>query len=195
MGLTAKEPPAEGFGIIREALGKLTSGPAATFAAVAEGAPTHLNIAAPHPVYFVGLTDVAEGKLLSGAVLKGWRYLVLRDDETIGAANLIMSGPDQNLQFSHISHGPFAKNTVEGISYAESLPEVVSDDYELRLLDIPSLYVVALWLHGNQDKLIPLPPTNRALEPYRSYSEAEMTEALRGPAVSRLESDEPSAMA
>lgn len=190
MALTVKTPPAEGSGIIREALGDLASGPPTAFKALTASADatSDLNIAAPHPFYFVGLTDVAEGRLLSGAVLKGWRYLVLKDDETIGTANLIISG-DQTLQFSHISHGPFAKNTVEGISFAESLPEVINDDYELRLLDIPSLYVVSLWLHGSGDKLIPLPPTNSALEPYKSYSEAELSAALREPALQRLESE------
>ncbi len=193
MGLTAKTPPAKAPGIIREALGKLASGPPAGLEALSMegGVPANLNIAAPHPFYFVGLKDVAEGNLLEGAILKGWRYLVLRGDETVGAANLVISEQDQSLQFSHMSHGPFAQNTVEGISFAESLPEVISDDYELRLLDIPSLYVVSLWLHGSEDKLIPLPPTNSALEPYKSYSEAELSTALRGPALQRLESEEP----
>jgi hypothetical protein len=189
MGLTAKAPPAGGSGIIREALANLASGPPTDLESLAAGAPSNLNIAAPHPFYFVGLTDVAEGRLLAGAILKGWRYIVLQDDETIGTANLIVSEQDQSLQFSHISHGPFAQNTVEGIRRAESLPDVANDDYELRLLDIPGLYVVALWLHGVDDKLIPLPPTNRVLEPYKSYSEGEMTAALREPALQRLESE------
>ncbi len=190
MGLTAKTPPAQAPGLIREALGQLASGPTPTAdSLMMDGIPAELNLAAPHPCYFVGLKDVAEGNLLAGAILKGWRYLVLRGDEAVGAANLTISDQDESLQFSHMSHGPFAQSTVEGIGRAENLPEVLQEDYELRLLDIPSLYVVSLWLHGSDDKLIPLPPTNSAIEPYKSYSEAELTVALQEQALQRMQSD------
>jgi hypothetical protein len=156
---------------------------------LAESAPGQLSIAAPHAVYFVGLTDVAEGNLLSAATLTGWRYIVLAGEEAIGAANLRIREDDPTLQFSHISHGPFVQNTVEGIRLAESLPAVAINDYELRLLDIPSLYVVCLWLHGNEDQLIPLPPSSHGLAPYKSYSDGEIAAALKGPATERLQAE------
>jgi hypothetical protein len=191
MSLNATKPPAEGIAIVREAIGKLVSHPSPTTSMLAESVPAELSITAPHPVYFVGLTDVAEGRLLSAATLTGWRYLVLAGEEPIGAASVTVRADDENLQFSHISHGPFVRNTIEGISRAESLAEVQSNDYELRLLDIPGLYVVSLWLHGNDDRIIPLPPTNRSLEPYRTYTEEQMLESLKQAAYDRLESEEP----
>jgi hypothetical protein len=191
MGLNASKPPDQGLRIVRDALGNLiTHGPNVA-GIMAESLPSQLNIAAPHPVYFVALTNVAQGEILSAATLTGWRYIVLEGDQTIAAANLRVTDDEGNLQFSHISHGPFVKNTVEGIGRAETLPEVLSNDYELRLLDIPSLYVVSLWLHGDADRLIPLPPTNQVLEPYATYSDEEMAAALKGPAIERLSFEEP----
>lgn len=190
MGLNAKKPPERGLNIVRQGVGQLIAGAAGEASPMAAAAPSQLNIAAPHPVYFVGLKDLAEGRLLSSASLIGWRYILLEGEQTIGAATVKIGEDDEQLQFSHISHGPFVQNTVEGIDRAENLPEVQSSEFELRLLDIPSLYVVSLWLHGNQDRLLPLPPTNRALEPYRSYSAEEMLAALRGPAIERLNSDD-----
>ncbi len=194
MGLNVTAPPKQGLKIVRDALGKLSAGAPTIAGLITEGLAPQLDVAAPHPVYFVGLTDVAEGNLLSAATLTGWRYLVLKGDEPIGAANLRVTENDETFQFSHISHGPFVKSTVEGISRAENLQEVVSNDYELRLLDIPSLYVVSLWLHGDEDRLIPLPPTNRALEAYATYSGEEMATALKGPALARLDSEEPNSI-
>jgi len=191
MSLNATKPPEKGLAIVREALGKLVRHPSHTASILAESVPSELSIAAPHPVYFVGLTDVAEGRLLSAAILTGWRYLVLAGEEPIGAANVMVKQDDENLQFSHISHGPFVRNTIEGISRAASLTEVVNNDYELRLLDIPSLYVVSLWLHGDEDRIMPLAPTNRALEPYKTYTEEEMIESLKQAAIDRLESETP----
>ncbi|HSS22245.1 MAG TPA: hypothetical protein VLL54_19395 [Pyrinomonadaceae bacterium] len=187
MGLNVKEPPESALAIVSEALGNIMGGTTDGFEALTEHADAELNISAPHPLYVVGLSDIAEGKLLAAAVLRGWRYIVLKGDETVGAVNLSFDDQGKNLQFSHISHGPFAQSTVEGIRYAEGLPEVVSNEYELRLLDVPSVYVVSLWLHGKNDRLIPLPPTNQTLKPYEAYSEAEMTAALQPEAIHRLQ--------
>lgn len=190
MGLHVTKPPEQGLKIVRQGVGQLITSAPGGASPMAEAAPSQLNIAAPHPVYFVGLTDLAEGNFLSAAVLIGWRYILLEGEETIGAATLKVGEDEEQLQFSHVSHGPFVKNTVEGIGRAENLPEVQGNEFELRLLDIPSLYVVSLWLHGEEDRLLPLPPTNRALEPYRMYSGGEMAAALRGPAIERLNSEE-----
>ncbi len=73
---------------------------------------------------------------------------------------------------------------------AEELDEVREEDFELRLLDIPSLYVVALWLHGARDLIVPLPPTREGLEPYAVYEEGAVIERLGGPAVRPLNSDD-----
>src|SRR5439155_13299048 len=92
----------------------------------------------------------------------------------------------ENLKFSHLNQGPFVEETIKGVKYAESLNEVLNNNFELRLLKIPALYIVALWLHAEQDILFPLPPTHHVLKPYSTYNEEEFARALSGPAIERL---------
>jgi hypothetical protein len=65
-----------------------------------------------------------------------------------------------------------------------ALPQIAKADYELRLLKVPAVYLVALWLHGgNEDILIPLgnrPPDSRKNKP---YTEAGIIRALRATVV------------
>lgn len=188
MPLRLPAPPQQGEGIILEALSSAVNQPTATAAAVAEAGPENLTTAAPHQVYSVGLRDLAEGRLLAAAQLRGWRYIVLKDERPLSSAEL--SGGGEALSFSNFNHGPFVASTVEGVGRAEALDIVREEDFELRVLEVPALYVVALWLHGPRDLIIPLPPTRGQLEPFAVYEEDAVIEFLRAPAGRRLGFDD-----
>jgi hypothetical protein len=188
MALQVPEPPEQGVGIIREALSSAINQPNVAAFAVAEAEPDKLATAAPHKVYFVGLTDLAEGRLLSAAQLKGWRYLIFEQDRPVVAAEL-QTDADEALHFSNVNRGPYVAGTVEGVNFAESLDIVNNEDFELRVLEISSLYLVALWLYGQRDLLIPLKPAPEELEPLRVYEENEIIDRLRGAAQNRLKFD------
>jgi hypothetical protein len=188
MPLRVPTPPEQGAAIVLEALSSAINQPTTAAAAVADADPQNLATAAPHQVYFVGLRDLAAGRLLAAAHLKGWRYIIFEGEQPLAVAEL--SGGGEALSFSNINRGPFVASTIEGVSRAEGLDEVRTEDFELRLLDLPGLYVVALWLHGARDLIIPLPPTRQGLEPFAVYEEAAVIERLRGPAERRLSSDD-----
>lgn len=148
-----------------------------------------METAAPHPVYVAGLAELAEGRLLETARENGWRYLLIRGDQAVATATVGTGEGGAAMEFSHVTQGPFVEATVEGLRRAEALDEVASGDYELRLLDVPALYLRALWLHGENgegEMLIPLPPSPDGIEPYRAYSEPELVGALHAAAVARL---------
>jgi hypothetical protein len=114
-------------------------------------------LAAPHEVYTLDLADVANG--LKGAKATGWRYLVMEGDNAVAAAELDRpaKGSKGNPEFSNLNTGGFVSSTYEAIHTAELLPEVKKADYQVRLLQIPAVCSVALWLHGkSQDLLLPL---------------------------------------
>jgi hypothetical protein len=70
---------------------------------------------------------------------------------------------------------------------------VTTGSFELRVLRIPALYVMALWLHGesgNRDVVIPMAPTHHLLEPGRAYEGGEFTSTLAPAASERLEFDD-----
>jgi hypothetical protein len=82
-------------------------------------------------------------------------------------------------------------STAAVIDELERLPEVTADDFELRLLKVPALHVVAAWLAGDQRLAVPLAPAPGFLESGRPYSEPDFAEALRGPAQRVLAAEGP----
>jgi hypothetical protein len=156
-----------------------------------------------HPVYFVPLDALAKGKLLDAAKQTGWRYLLVQDNAAVAEAELSVSRGAKSakasktattarpLQFASLTHGPFAAATVDALGAAERLPQVERDDYEMRLIKIPAVYFVALWLHGAKgDILIPMGDPPGGLERNKPYTEAQIIEALRGSAQQALRFDE-----
>lgn len=152
-----------------------------------ETAPEDLTVTEPHQVFFIGLQDIADGKLLSSAVQTSWRYLLIDDQTAIGAVELGYIEGSNELQLLQINNGPFVKATIAGLNFAETLIEVQENDYEMRLLEIPALYVIALWLHGEKDIIIPLSDDNYELKSNTAYSEYEIIAALKKPAKDLLD--------
>ena len=61
---------------------------------------------------------------------------------------------------SSFTEGPFVAATDKAVKAIRKLPKLEAAGYELRLLRIPALYVMALWLHSLVDDLvIPLEPS------------------------------------
>jgi hypothetical protein len=81
-----------------------------------------------------------------------------------------------------LNGGPYVASTAAAIDEVERLPEVAAGKFELRLLKVPGLYVVAAWLVGDQHLLVPLEPVPSFLAAGRPYSEADFLHALEEPA-------------
>lgn len=167
--------------MISTALRNLITVPSPMASAIREGAD-HVNgdtaVAAPHQVYSASLQSVAEAEMLSSSIAKCWRYLFLIGEEVQGVIELPIDEAGSVSQFSNINRGPFLESLIEGVGFAENLERIRENDYELRVLSVPSLYLEALWLRGTLDLLIPLAPTPNSLEPLRVYSEEQMVSAL-----------------
>lgn len=182
MPLHVPPPPPEGLEVISATLSGLLSTPRLAARVLSEGvddrtAP-NLAVAVPHLVYFVGFNDVVEGRVLSAARPTGWRYLLL-DGDTARAAVEITVNDDGSVEgFSHVDEGPFVESMVAGVTFAEEFEASRGGDYELRLLSVPSLYLIALWLHGADDLLVPLAPTPGGLDTQHAYTEEEILSSL-----------------
>jgi hypothetical protein len=140
-----------------------------------------------HPVYYVPLDALADGKLLDAAKQASWRYLLVQDDAPVAEVELSVGrrgakgAGAKPLEFLGLTHGPFTAATVESLGAAERLPQVAAADYELRLLKVPAVYLAALWLHGAKDDiLIPMGDPPGGLKKNKPYTEAAVIKALRG---------------
>lgn len=137
------------------------------------GRPSTVSPAAPHPVYSISGDRVLPGGALGAAKFSGWQAFAVQEDKTLAAIEFTGKGSDPR-EFSSLTRGPRVEGTVAALAAAEAAPQVKDKDYEVRFLRIPSIYVVALWLHGATDDLfVPVDPVPRELTANRIYSEAE----------------------
>ncbi|MCB5906893.1 hypothetical protein [Streptomyces pinistramenti] len=96
--------------------------------------------------------------------LAGWRFLVRGGERPVGAAEARLTA--DGWTFSHFCGGPYVTATEQALLQAESLTAA----YQPRLLSVPELYMVTLWLHHDiasdgttglpaaGDLLVPLAP-------------------------------------
>jgi hypothetical protein len=195
MTLRMPEPTEASVETVRSHLSELAGRTAFRRRALTRANPAGLALAAPHDVYSLGLSDLAEGVSLAAATVDGRRFIVMDGDKPIASAEVADQGRGSGFQ---ATEGPYVESTAAALERAEEDPDLDDDDYEIRVLRIPALYVMALWLkneQGGTDVLIPLDPTPSPLEAGRKYAPAELLSALAEPARARLafdDEDEPS---
>jgi hypothetical protein len=149
--------------------------------------PTDVALSAPHAVYHLGLDQLSGGAGLDTAEPVADRFLVMGANETVASAELARGGGFQ------ATEGPYAEATAAAIRAAEASPELADGNYELRVLRIPGIYLMAVWLKdedGDGDVVIPLEPAPQPLEAGRHYSPADLLAELETLAKRRLEFDD-----
>ena len=184
MPVTMTNPPPEADEVVQAALQQFAHVPEARLHALAGTRPAELAATAPHPVFTMGLSDLRPQRTRLGSTQStGWRYLLRQDDQLVASAETL-SDQDGGTRFSHFNQGPFVAGTAAAIETAEGLDETRDRSYEMRLLHVPALYTMALWLHdeGDDDILIPLAPAPQGVEPNRPYPAAELLDILAGKA-------------
>ncbi|WP_314173610.1 hypothetical protein [Streptomyces winkii] len=152
--------------------------PSATDAADAAG--RSLEIELPLPVH--ELTGSGSSGAGWKTRLAGWRFL-LREagaaagSDAVGAAETLLTA--DGWAFAYFCGGPYVASSQRALRQAESVPGL----HQPRLLSVPGLYMLTLWLHANtaadvgegtpqrSDVLIPLapaPPGIAAHVPHRA---------------------------
>lgn len=132
-------------------------------------------IGAPHRVFVATLDDVRFNRLLANAKEAAFGYLVIAGDRVLSAAELTAGAAGVAV---HASSGPLASATLDAINdVAVNLAR--ARDYEVRLLRVPAAYLIAVWLHGDDDVLIPLEPAPPGVFAGAPTDEARLTAALQ----------------
>ncbi|WP_328368555.1 hypothetical protein OG800_41880 [Streptomyces sp. NBC_00445] len=135
----------------------------------------------PLPVHVL---DRITSEGVSATRLAGWRFLIRCGDRAVAAAETMLT-PD-GWAFSHFFEGPYVASTERALRQAES----VTGAYQPRLLSLPGLYMLTLWLHGDcssdgttghpaaTDLLVPLAPAPPGIAAHRPHRVAELLPML-----------------
>ncbi|MDQ0936110.1 hypothetical protein [Streptomyces turgidiscabies] len=120
----------------------------------------------------------------SATRLTGWRFLIRCGDRAVAAAETMLT-PD-GWAFSHFFEGPYIASTERALHQAEAMKQ----PYQVRLLSVPELYMLTLWLHGDitadgaeghpaeTDLLVPLAPAPPGIAAHRPHRVAELLPVL-----------------
>jgi hypothetical protein len=131
-------------------------------------------------VFNLGLSDLTAGRALAATgAPTSWRFLLRQDDRVVASAEALADQAG-GARFSQFNRGPFVASTEAAVGLADGLAETRERPYELRLLHVPALYTMALWLHGDgdDDLLIPLSPSPVGIEADRAYPADELLAIL-----------------
>jgi hypothetical protein len=116
--------------------------------------------------------------------LAGWRFLIRCGDRAVAAAETMLTA--DGWVFSHFFEGPYIASTERALRQAETMKQ----SYQPRLLSVPSLYMLTLWLHGDcsadastghpapTDLLVPLAPAPPGIAAHRPLRVAELLPVL-----------------
>ena len=139
-----------------------------------------LTVADSFQSYIVSSQDIISGQLLSPAKPANWHYFVMRGTNAIGTAEVKSDAKTGRvLKVVAYSQAP-APELQTALEKARQFPQVGSQSYEFRYLNLSPIYFRAAWLHGKTDDiLIPLPPTYRKWDAYHAYSESEVIKILK----------------
>jgi hypothetical protein len=112
--------------------------------------------------------------------LAGWRFLIRNGERAVAAADTMLTA--DGWTFSHFFEGPYLVSTELALRQAESM----TGDHQPRLLSVPELYMLTLWLHHDTevdagggtlaptDVLVPLAPAPPGITAHRPRHVAEL---------------------
>jgi hypothetical protein len=189
MTLRVVQPTPESIEVVRSQLSQLAGRAEFRGRALGRASPLNLALTAPHDVYVLGLDQLAEGAALDAARVVARRFLVVDGDRAVASAEL--TGPDES--GFQANEGPYVEATAAAIARAERDPALADGDYQVRVLRIPALYFMALWLkdqRGDGDLVFPLAPAPPPFEAGRGYRPDEVLSQLAPSARQRLQVDD-----
>ena len=159
MPLHLPDPPAGVPDTVRSKLRAFADGSKFTTKALRGAHKDRLDLSTPHEIFTMGLDDITSGAGLDRAQPVGWRYFVEEGGQLIASAETTLA-PDGTQEASSFNEGPFVAETDKAVKSIRKLPQLEAAGFELRLLRIPALYVMALWLHAPAtDLVVPLAPS------------------------------------
>jgi hypothetical protein len=137
--------------------------------------PESLVLPRPLSLYSSTLQAAADGNVLEEVWQSSWYYLVLEDKTVVGFGEVLLDG-----RFVSLANSPAVRRIDRALARLAERADVVPSELNLRMLRVPALSILAVWLHGQKlDRLIALPPTHGRLRASQLYTGAVFAERLK----------------
>ncbi|HEY4417054.1 MAG TPA: hypothetical protein VGO57_15295 [Verrucomicrobiae bacterium] len=195
MSLILSKSPAGTAEVVTQAVQRAHRAKFSRRSALGGGTPAVVTPVAPLPVYLLGLKQVTNSLGLASARSVGWQSLILQGKNPVAAVDFDSDTSGNASKSKSYSQGAQVGSVAAALAVAEALPQVAAANYEPRLLQAPAINLLALWLHGAQDVLIPLDPAPGTFKPYVTYEPKLFFELAAKLATHHLFDDRPQPLA
>jgi len=184
--IKTSKPPAQSWSALQKGLRSHAKGIAVQRFTLADGIAKS-SVLLAHPIYFVKLQHLTSGKGLRYARAVIWRYfLQVAKVRKVGVAEISVTKPAGCVLASFSA-------SEEVKTHYLFLRSMIDDDtrsasYSLRMVRIPSIRILAVWLRsadGRKDILIPLGSATEHLKDGYAYPRKEFEAALEAEACGR----------
>lgn len=177
MKLNLPSPPVESIERAAASLTALATHGRFGTARLRDARPEQLSLSVPHEVFTMDLATLRTRPTHVQARPAAWRYMLEVDTRIVATAEMARQD-----EFLHVNGGPEVSGTIRAMSIAEALG--TDEPAELRVLSIPGLYFLAVWLkpinarNEEEDVLIPIAPTTSGVDANRAYPAPRLLEIL-----------------
>ena len=175
-------PPVTVDQILQSAQDLLNAAPPQSRMRAASSTLSSVNVSPPYKSFVADARDVLADRILIDARETTWRYFLTHSDgEPFAVADVIDS------EVSGVNEGPLVQASAAAMIAAEDFASGRESNYELRLLHLPSVYAMAVWLKApGEDVIFPVAPAPTPLIANMPYGEEAYAKALRPVAEGRM---------
>ena len=180
MALRHPEPSPLVADAVRSQLNRLSGTDPEDLHALRGSVPAELSMEAPHEVYTLGLDQLASDSGLASARPGGWRYLLQQGNQIVASAQTTVDETGAPM-FALFNSGPFVQSTADALGQAERIAGEAerAEPLEPRLLHVPALHAMALWLHGGTTRRTSSYRWRRLHRPWSRTGSTPSTNTLR----------------
>jgi hypothetical protein len=156
----------------------------------AEGAPAanlqpRHEVKAPYPIYTATIDGLYAGGGLSSAELTAWQYVIESGGVAESTAEVAVADfnadPEVALDYASEQPASYTQALLAAVDDANARPEsTAASNFELRILRVPGMNILAIWLQRAGEDVLRLVRGSRAgLVAGRWVTETEFLEAIR----------------
>jgi hypothetical protein len=143
-----------------------------------------LFLAAPHPVFNLGVANIRAPHALACTRMTGWRFIVLSRGTALATLEFAARDRRDEGCFSRVTDGRMAASSSRAIGRAEDHPLVKGKHYALGMIRVTALDACALWLRdlagsGQHDLFAMVEPVPGPMTAERWMSRIDLMQGLQ----------------